>query len=92
MHAWTYQLNSVLQTNRATYCLNKLTLQEEKIEIAIIYTGIKVAKKMMPMNNVNVMNGVRIFHTGHNAYVELQIKKENNIAITHNKQLWDTPN
>ena len=51
-----------------------------------------MAKKTTPMNNVNVMNGVRIFHTGHNAYVELQIKKENIVGITHNKQFQDTQN
>lgn len=31
------------------------------------YTGIKVAKKITPMNNVKVIKGVKNFHTGQSA-------------------------
>jgi len=34
---------------------------------ALIYRGIKVAKKITPINKVNTMNGVRILQIGHSA-------------------------
>lgn len=36
-------------------------------ERILIHTGIKVAKKITPMNNVKVIKGVKNFHTGQSA-------------------------
>lgn len=43
---------------------------------------------MIPINKVEVMMGVRIFHTGHSAYVELERKSEHMIGIIHKKYFY----